>query len=116
MATILIVDDSQANRDYLVALLGYDGHRLLEAADGAEALATTRAEHPDLIIADIVMPTIDGYELVRQLRADPSIAQIPVIFLTAHYHEREAQSPAGYPLIVEDRLLGVVGMFASPAT
>jgi two-component system cell cycle sensor histidine kinase/response regulator CckA len=90
VATILIVDDRAANRDYLVTLLGYGGHRLLQAADGAEALATARARHPDLIIADILMPTMDGYELVRQLLADPLIAQTPVIFWTAHYHEREA--------------------------
>ena len=94
MATILIVDDQPANRDYLVTLLGYSGHRLLEAADGADALAAARAEHPALIIADILMPTMDGYELVRQLRADPAIAPTPVIFWTAHYHEQEARSLA----------------------
>jgi CheY-like chemotaxis protein len=94
MATILIVDDQPANREYLVALLGYGGHRMLEAGDGAEALASARAEHPDLMIADILMPTMDGYELVRQLRADPPIADTPVIFWTAHYHEREALSLA----------------------
>ncbi|MEI9971076.1 MAG: response regulator [Ignavibacteriota bacterium] len=94
MAIILIVDDQPANRDYLVTLLGYRGHRLLEASDGAEALSVARAEHPALIIADILMPTMDGYELVRQLRADPAIAQTPVIFYTAHYHEQEARSLA----------------------
>jgi PAS domain S-box-containing protein len=94
MATILIVDDQPANRDYLVTLLGYNGHRLLEAADGADALAAARAEHPALIIADILMPTMDGYELVRQLRADPAIAATSVIFWTAHYHEQEARSLA----------------------
>ena len=94
MATILIVDDQPANRDYLVTLLGYGGHRLLEAADGAEALEIARAERPGLIIADVLMPTMDGYELVRQLRADPALAQTPVIFCTAHYHEQDARSLA----------------------
>jgi len=94
MATILIVDDYPTNREFLVTLLGYRGHRLLEAADGAEALAQARAERPDLVIADILMPTMDGYEFVRQLRADPAIAQIQVIFYTAYYHEREAQALA----------------------
>jgi CheY-like chemotaxis protein len=94
VSTILIADDRQANREYLVTLLGHGGHRLLEAGDGAEALACARAEHPDLIIADILMPTMDGFELVRQLRADPAIAKIPVIFWTAHYHELEAQALA----------------------
>ncbi len=103
MATILIVDDIPANRDYLVTLLGYDGHRLIEAADGAEALAAAKSAQPDLVIADILMPTMDGYELVRQLRADPLIANTPVIFWTAHYHEREAQALArscGVPIVI----------------
>jgi PAS domain S-box-containing protein len=90
MATILIVDDRPLNREFLVTLLGYRGHRLLEAADGAEALALARAETPDLVIADILMPTMDGYEFVHQLRADRSIAHTQVIFYTAYYHEREA--------------------------
>jgi len=94
MATILIVDDYDINREFLIALLGYRSHRLLEAADGLEALALARSERPDLVIADILMPTMDGYEFVRQLRADPTIAQIPVIFYTAYYHEQEAQSLA----------------------
>lgn len=68
MATILIVDDRPVNREFLVTLLSYGGHRLLEAADGADGLAISRAEHPDLIIADILMPTMDGYEFVRLLR------------------------------------------------
>jgi signal transduction histidine kinase/CheY-like chemotaxis protein len=53
-----------------------------------------RAEHPDLVITDILMPTMDGFEFVRQVRADPIIAQTPVIFSSAHYHEREAQALA----------------------
>jgi PAS domain S-box-containing protein len=94
VATILIVDDRRANRDYLAALLSAGGNRLLQAADGAEALATARAERPDLVIAEILMPTMDGFELVRQLRAGPIIAQTPLIFCTAHYHEREARALA----------------------
>src|SRR5262249_25664303 len=70
------------------------GHRLIEAADGAEALAAARAERPDLVIADVLMPTMDGYELVRRMRADEALARTPVIFYTAHYHEREAQTLA----------------------
>jgi PAS domain S-box-containing protein len=94
MATILVVDDEPTNCEFLVTLLGYRGHRLLEAADGLEALALAQRERPDLVIADILMPTMDGYELVHQLRADPTIAQIPVIFYTAYYHEQEAQALA----------------------
>ncbi|MEW5961593.1 MAG: PAS domain S-box protein, partial [Chloroflexota bacterium] len=94
MATILIVDDRPTNRDVLVTLLKHKGHRLLEAADGAEALERAQAERPDLIITDILMPTMDGYELVRRLRAEPALVQTPIIFYTAHYLEREAQALA----------------------
>jgi len=94
MATILIVDDLPANRALLVTLLAYQGHRLLEAADGREGLATVRAEHPDLVITDVLMPVMDGYELVRQLRLDPTTSRIPVVFYTAHYGEREARALA----------------------
>jgi diguanylate cyclase (GGDEF)-like protein/PAS domain S-box-containing protein len=89
MATILVVDDRPSNREYLRALLGLTGHRLLEAHDGAQALASARAEHPDLIITDILMPTMDGYEFVQQLRADPRLAPIRVIFYSAVFAERE---------------------------
>jgi PAS domain S-box-containing protein len=94
LATILIVDDQPPSRAALVTLLGLKGHRLLEASDGAEALAVVRAERPDLVIAAVLMPTMDGYELVRQLRADPAIAHTPVIFCTAHYLEHDAQKLA----------------------
>src|SRR2546429_5758373 len=82
MATILIVDDRPTNRQFLLTLLGYSDHRLLEAANGAEALERVRTERPDLVITDILMPTMDGYEFVRHLRADPDLASLPVIFYT----------------------------------
>src|SRR5204862_255516 len=85
MATILIVDDRPTNRQFLLTLLGYSDHRLLEAANGADALERVRAERPDLVITDILMPTMDGYEFVRHLRADPDLAPMPVIFYTATY-------------------------------
>ena len=94
MATILVVDDLAANREVLVMLLGHHGHRLLEAADGREAIAAVQAEHPDLVITDVLMPVMDGYELVRQLRLDPATRGIPVVFYTAHYGEREARTLA----------------------
>ncbi|OGG54301.1 MAG: hypothetical protein A3F84_14725 [Candidatus Handelsmanbacteria bacterium RIFCSPLOWO2_12_FULL_64_10] len=91
MAKILIVDDVSTNRELLVTLLGYGGHRLIEASDGAEALDITRAERPDLVIADILMPTMDGYEFVRRLRQDADVARTPVIYYTANYHMAEAK-------------------------
>ncbi len=94
MHTILIVDDDPAGRDFLVALLRHQGHRLLTAWDGAEALALVRAEKPDLVIADILMPTMDGYEFVRQLRTDPEVAATQVMFYSASYHQQEAHALA----------------------
>ncbi|HEV3166852.1 MAG TPA: GAF domain-containing protein, partial [Isosphaeraceae bacterium] len=91
MATILVIDDQPTNREYLVTLLGYAGHRLLEAADGEQGLGQVRAERPDLVIADVLMPVMDGYEFVRQLRADPEFADTRVIFFTATYYERAAR-------------------------
>lgn len=94
MATILIVDDRETNRDFLATLLGHRQHRIVQAADGRGALALARVERPDLIISDILMPTMDGYELVRALRSEPAIAQTPVVFTTAHYLDREGRALA----------------------
>jgi two-component system cell cycle sensor histidine kinase/response regulator CckA len=94
MATILIVDDLSANREVLVALLRHQGHQLREAVDGSAGLAAVHAERPDLIITDVLMPVMDGYEFVRQLRTDPTTSTIPVVFYTAHYGEREARALA----------------------
>ena len=94
MATILIVDDVAANRKFLVTLLAQHGHRLLEAVNGRDGLAAVQAEHPDLVITDVLMPAMDGYELVRQLRLDPATSAMPVVFYTARYGEREARELA----------------------
>jgi two-component system cell cycle sensor histidine kinase/response regulator CckA len=98
MATILIVDDRPENRDYLLALLGRGGHHVLQAADGAEALATAGAERPDLIIADIFM--------IRQLCADRFFAQSQVIFYTGHSYESEAR--------LRGRTYGVCSVITKP--
>jgi diguanylate cyclase (GGDEF)-like protein/PAS domain S-box-containing protein len=94
MAKVLVVDDNATNRELVVTVLQSQGHRILEAADGAEGLAMVRIEHPQLVISDVLMPTMDGYEFVRQLRSDPALAQTEVIFYTAHYREREARELA----------------------
>ena len=94
MAKVLVVDDQAENRALIVTLLEHRGHHALQAADGGEALARVRQERPELVISDILMPTMDGYEFVRQLRADPAMAATDVIFYTAHYHEREARNLA----------------------
>ncbi|HWJ96004.1 MAG TPA: response regulator, partial [Telluria sp.] len=107
MATILVVDDRPSNRAYLLALIGFTGHRTLQAADGAEALALVRRERPELVITDILMPTMDGYQFVQQLRADPQLAHTRVIFYSAVYAEPETAAMA--------RSCGVSTILGKPA-
>jgi PAS domain S-box-containing protein len=94
MASILIAEDRAVDRLFLATLLGYQGHGIIEASDGVEALALVQRDRPELVISDVLMPTMDGYEFVRQMRAIPAVAATPVIFYTATYHEREARSLA----------------------
>ena len=94
--TVLVVDDRPTNREFLLTLLGFTPHRLLQASDGAQALALTRSELPDLIITDLLMPTMDGYAFTQELRNDPALSRIPVIFFSATYscHEMHAMADA----------------------
>ncbi|MEX2524747.1 MAG: EAL domain-containing protein [Gammaproteobacteria bacterium] len=94
MEHLLIVDDNRDNREYLVNLLGYKGYQVTEAEDGREALDMVREHKPDLVICDILMPVIDGYDFVRRLRQEPEIAATRIIFYTAHYLEDEAKDLA----------------------
>ena len=90
MTTILIVDDNLTNRLVLTDLLESDGYRVLQAVGGVEGLALARAERPDVVITDVIMPAMDGYELARQLRTDSVTAESVIIFCTAGYDEQEA--------------------------
>lgn len=83
MKKILIVEDVELNRDLLVQLLE-DRYQLVEAENGPRGLELARSERPDLILLDISLPGMDGYEVVRQLRADPNLGRIPLIAVTAH--------------------------------
>lgn len=90
MATILIVDDHALNREFLNTLLSYQHHRLLEATDGREALKVLEQHPVDLVITDILMPHLDGYELAQTIRAHPIWNSLPIIFYTATYRAEEA--------------------------
>ena len=89
MATILIADANPTDRRSYITLLGNFGHRLLEVADGSQALELARAELPDLIITEILMPHMDGFTLVRRMRGEPLLMGIPIIFQTANYDVSE---------------------------
>lgn len=95
MATILIVDDKEINRRLLATLLTQNGHTLLEAGDGEEVLEKVRTSRPDVIVADVLMPRMDGHEMLRQLKSDPLASNIPVVFFTAHYGARTLALAAG---------------------
>jgi signal transduction histidine kinase len=94
MATILIVEDRPIDRKLLGRILRDGGHEVLEASDGEHAMRVVADFHPELVISDILMPTVDGYELVRRLREAPDVASTKVIFYTATYHEHEARALA----------------------
>lgn len=81
---ILIVEDNGDNRELLVKILKPIGCQIIEAVDGEEALQKASAERPDLILMDISIPKIDGYEVTRRLRGQQDFKNIPIIALTAH--------------------------------
>jgi CheY-like chemotaxis protein len=83
MKTVLIVEDVDLNRDLLVQLL-QDDYRLVLAHDGQAALEKARDERPDLILMDLSLPQLDGWEATRRLKSDRALAGIPVIVLSAH--------------------------------
>lgn len=85
---VLVVDDTRANLDLVRAAFDGRGWQFVTASDGEEGLALAVAQLPDVVVSDILMPTMDGFELVRRLRE--AGLDIPVIFYTATYHEREA--------------------------
>src|SRR5262245_24256443 len=94
MAVILVADDNRANREALAALLESAGHTVLRAVNGAEALALARQARPGLVISDVLMPAMDGYELARRLREDHATAGTAMMFYTAYFGGREAKELA----------------------
>ena len=84
MTTILIVEDNEMNRDMLSRRLVRKGYAVVIAVDGAMSIDVARAESPDLVLMDMSLPVIDGWEATRRMKADASLKHIPVIALTAH--------------------------------
>ncbi len=84
MAKILLVEDNEMNRDMLSRRLTRKGYEVAIAVDGEQGVAMARSESPDLILMDMSLPVLDGWEATRQLKAAPETQAIPVIALTAH--------------------------------
>jgi two-component system cell cycle response regulator DivK len=84
MPKILLVEDNEMNRDMLSRRLQRRGYSVVNAEDGEKGLLLARSEAPDLILMDISLPAMDGWEVTRLLKANPSTCHIPIIALTAH--------------------------------
>jgi len=84
MAKILLVEDNEMNRDMLSRRLQRRGYQVLIAVDGGQGVAMAQSEAPDLILMDMSLPVLDGWEVARQLKAAPETRGIPIVALTAH--------------------------------
>ena len=84
MPKVLLVEDNEMNRDMLSRRLARKGYEVVCAVDGAQAIEMAGSENPALILMDMSLPVVDGWEATRQLKADPATKQIPIIGLTAH--------------------------------
>jgi two-component system cell cycle response regulator DivK len=81
---ILVVEDTEDNRQIIRDLLSSVGYELIEAVDGAEGVAMAQSHHPDLILMDIQLPGMDGYEATRRIRTVPELAGVPIIAVTSY--------------------------------
>ena len=116
MATILTVDDSPSIRQMIKVVLGPAGHTVIEAGDGAQGLEQAKANRPALVITDLNMPVMNGLEMIRALRKQPSLTGLPIVFLTTESSDatkQEAKSAGATAWITKpfkpEQLLTVVG-------
>jgi len=84
MMTVLLVEDNEMNRDMLMRRLQRRGYDVLTALDGSEAIKMTQLHQPAVVLMDMSLPVLDGWEATRRLKADPATKHIPIIALTAH--------------------------------
>jgi len=92
MAKILIAEDERDIRDLITFTLRYAGHEVIATADGAEAVDAARRERPALVLMDVRMPRMTGYEACEIIKNDPELAHIPVVFLSAKGQEAEVRT------------------------
>ena len=102
---ILIVDDAQVDRSNLERILSGAGHRVVQAESGEQALARARTDKPDVILMDVNMPDLDGFAATRQLKADATTKDIPVVFVTGKNQKAD---------IAWGRMLGARGYVGKP--
>jgi CheY-like chemotaxis protein len=97
VARILLVEDNEMNRDMLSRRLSRKGHEVILAVDGAEGIRRAQADRPDLVLMDLSLPEVDGWEATRQIKGSDSGAAMPIIALTAHamQGDRERALAAG---------------------
>jgi CheY-like chemotaxis protein len=97
MAKILLVEDNELNRDMLSRRLGRNGFEIIMAVDGEQGVTMASEQKPDLILMDMSLPVMDGWEATRRIKADPATCSIPIIALTAHalVQDRERAFAAG---------------------
>jgi len=97
LAKILLVEDNEMNRDMLSRRLVKRGYEVLIAVEGEQGVALARTDSPDLVLMDMSLPVLDGWEATRRLKSDPATRQIPIIALTAHAMagDREKAREAG---------------------
>jgi two-component system cell cycle response regulator DivK len=84
MKRILVIEDTEDNRQIIRDLLTSAGYEMIEAVDGAEGVAMAAKHKPDLILMDMQLPVLDGYEATRRIKADPALAHIPVVAVTSY--------------------------------
>jgi DNA-binding response OmpR family regulator len=109
MVSVLVVDDETDIREAVAELLADEGYQVLDAADGEEALRKARAFHPDVVLLDLMMPGMNGWEFCAQRKGDPELASIPVIVLSA-LGRVQGIDAAGYlqkPFELDDLLTAV---------
>jgi CheY-like chemotaxis protein len=97
-ARILVIEDNAANLELVRYLLAYSGHAVLEARDGAQGVEMALRERPDLIVCDLQMPLLDGYQVLARLRADPGCAGVVIVAVTAFSmpNDRQKVITAGF--------------------
>jgi len=112
VARIRIVEDEPDLRFMIKLILDRGGHEIVEARDGADALRRVQAGPPDLVITDVMMPVMDGLELIRHLRSNPQTAMIPILAVSSHSEIAAADAALGKPFLPQQLLETTASLLA----